>query len=273
MAASSDPAALAEAFAELDADRLGVDLGRGGRQGGHPLGPAGRPADRAGGGLRQPAPALHRLGQAQRGAAHRGGAARPARERVRRSPTTRAATREAFATEEEVYERLGMQFIPPELRENRGELEAAREGRLPELIELDDIRGDLHMHTTLSDGHASVEEMASAARELGYEYIAITDHSATHGFGNDVQPDALLRRVEEIRALAGPGDHRARGHRERTSCPTARSTTTTTCSSSSTGSSRACTPRSGCRRRSRRSACCARWSTRSWTRSAIPPGG
>ena len=88
-----------------------------------------------------------------------------------------------------------MQYIPPELRENRGELEAAREGRLPELIELDDIRGDLHMHTTLSDGHASVEEMASAARELGYEYVAITDHSATHGFGNDVQPDALLRRA------------------------------------------------------------------------------
>ena len=98
-----------------------------------------------------------------------------------------------------------MQYIPPELRENRGELEAAREGRLPELIELDDIRGDLHMHTTLSDGHASVEEMAGAARELGYEYVAITDHSATHGFGNDVQPTALLRRVEEIRALPDLG--------------------------------------------------------------------
>ena len=111
----------------------------------------------------------------------------------------------ACATEEEVYERLGMRFIAPELRENRGELEAAREGRLPKLVELDDIRGDLHMHTTLSDGHASVEEMASAARELGYEYVAITDHSATHGFGNDVQPDALLRRAAEIRALAELG--------------------------------------------------------------------
>src|SRR5215208_5643221 len=116
-----------------------------------------------------------------------------------------AGTTEAFATEEEVYERLGMQFIPPELRENRGELESAREGRLPKLIELDDIRGDLHMHTTLSDGHASVEEMASAARELGYDYVAITDHSATHGFGNDVQADALLRRVEEIRTLPDLG--------------------------------------------------------------------
>ena len=142
---------------------------------------------------------------------------------------------EAFATEEEVYERLGMQFIPPELRENRGELEAAREGRLPKLIELDDIRGDLHMHTTLSDGHASVEEMASAARELGYDYVAITDHSATHGFGNDVQPDALAAPHRGDPLAAGPGHHRAGGHRDQRAARTARSTTPTTCSSSSTG--------------------------------------
>ncbi|HEV2875347.1 MAG TPA: DNA polymerase/3'-5' exonuclease PolX [Thermoleophilaceae bacterium] len=107
----------------------------------------------------------------------------------------------ACATEEEVYERLGMQWIPPELREDRGELEAAREGRLPELIELSDIRGDLHMHTTLSDGHASIEEMAERARGLGYDYVAITEHSATHGFGNDVQPRELLKQVEHIRGL------------------------------------------------------------------------
>src|SRR5918997_56690 len=107
----------------------------------------------------------------------------------------------ACATEEEVYERLGMQWIPPELRENRGELEAAREGRLPELIELEDIRGDLHMHTTLSDGHASIEEMAETARGLGYDYIAITEHSASAGFGNDVQPRELLEQVERIRGL------------------------------------------------------------------------
>jgi DNA polymerase (family X) len=94
-----------------------------------------------------------------------------------------------------------MQWIPPELRENRGELEAARDGRLPELIELGDIRGDLHMHTTLSDGHASIEEMAEAARELGHDYIAITEHSASAGFGNDVQPDELLRQTEYIRGL------------------------------------------------------------------------
>ena len=107
----------------------------------------------------------------------------------------------ACATEEEVYEKLGMQWIPPELRENRGELAAARDGSLPELIELEDIRGDLHMHSTLSDGHASVEEMALAALERGYEYVAITDHSATHGFGNDVQADELLRQVERIKAI------------------------------------------------------------------------
>ncbi len=107
----------------------------------------------------------------------------------------------AFETEEEVYERLGMQWIPPELREERGELEAARKGELPQLIELNDIRGDLHMHTTASDGHASIEEMAATASERGYEYIAITDHSASHGFGNDVQPDELLRQVEAIRGL------------------------------------------------------------------------
>jgi DNA polymerase (family X) len=112
---------------------------------------------------------------------------------------------EAFTTEEEVYERLGMQYVPPELRENRGELEAARAGKLPDLVKLGDIRGDLHMHTTLSDGHASVEEMATAASQLGYEYIAITDHSASHGFGDDVQADALLRRLEEIRSLPDLG--------------------------------------------------------------------
>ena len=107
----------------------------------------------------------------------------------------------ACATEEAVYERLGMQWIPPELRENRGELEAAREGRLPDLIELSDIRGDLHMHTTASDGHASIEEMAETARGLGYDYVAITEHSATAGFGNDVQPDELRAQTEYIRGL------------------------------------------------------------------------
>jgi DNA polymerase (family X) len=106
------------------------------------------------------------------------------------------------ASEAEVYELLGLAYIEPELRENRGELEAARldggEG-LPSLIGLTDIRGDLHSHTVASDGHATIAEMAGAARERGYEYLAITDHSATHGFGNDVSPEQLRRQIELVR--------------------------------------------------------------------------
>jgi DNA polymerase (family X) len=107
------------------------------------------------------------------------------------------------ATEEEVYDRLGLLWIPPELREGRGELEAAAPGGpgLPELIELSDLRGDLHCHTTTSDGRQTAEEMAMAARERGLEYLAITDHSATHGFGDHVTPDELRARIEEIHAL------------------------------------------------------------------------
>jgi len=105
------------------------------------------------------------------------------------------------ATEAEVYERLGYEYIEPELREGRGELKAAREGGLPDLVEIGDIRGDLHSHTTLSDGRNSLEEMAEAARDRGYEYLAITDHSASHGFGDHVTPERLWERIEEIRAF------------------------------------------------------------------------
>ncbi|HEX2071745.1 MAG TPA: DNA polymerase/3'-5' exonuclease PolX [Thermoleophilaceae bacterium] len=102
------------------------------------------------------------------------------------------------STEAAVYERLGMAYIEPELREDRGELEAARAGTLPDLIALDDIRGDLHCHTTASDGHQTVLEMARAAQARGYEYLAITDHSATHGFGNHVSPGELVRQIERV---------------------------------------------------------------------------
>jgi DNA polymerase (family X) len=108
-------------------------------------------------------------------------------------------TTAAYATECKVYERLGLDYIEPELRESRGELEAARAGSLPQLIELEDIRGDLHSHTIASDGHGTIEEMAVAARERGYEYLAITDHSASHGFGNDVSPEQLCRQIELVR--------------------------------------------------------------------------
>ena len=107
------------------------------------------------------------------------------------------------ATEEEVYALLGLAYIEPELREDRGELQAAAPGGagLPDLVTLDDIRGDLHCHTIASDGHNTIEEMALAARERGYEYIAITDHSASHGFGNDVSPDELRRQIERVREV------------------------------------------------------------------------
>jgi DNA polymerase (family 10) len=104
-----------------------------------------------------------------------------------------------YGTEQEVYERLGLAYIEPELRENGGELAAARTGALPQLIELKDIRGDLHSHTIASDGHNTIQEMALAARERGYEYLAITDHSASHGFGNDVSPEQLRRQIERVR--------------------------------------------------------------------------
>jgi DNA polymerase (family X) len=105
-----------------------------------------------------------------------------------------------FADEAGVYELLGLPYIEPELREGRGEIEAGDTGELPELLTVDDIRGDLHCHTTLSDGRNSLEEMAEAARARGYAYLAITDHSATHGFGNDVSARQLARRIEEVRA-------------------------------------------------------------------------
>jgi DNA polymerase (family 10) len=106
------------------------------------------------------------------------------------------------AREEEVYALLGLEYIEPELRENRGELEAAAAGTLPALITLDDLRGDLHCHTDASDGTASIEEMALAARDAGYDYLAITDHSASFGFGNEVSPARLFEQISRIRELS-----------------------------------------------------------------------
>ena len=108
---------------------------------------------------------------------------------------------ERFATEEEVYARLGLPYIEPELREGNGEIAAALDGGLPELIEVGDLKGDLHCHTTLSDGRNSLAEMAEGARARGYSYLAVTDHSATHGFGNHVTAESLLTRVEEVAKL------------------------------------------------------------------------
>jgi DNA polymerase (family X) len=108
-------------------------------------------------------------------------------------------------TEAAVYGLLGLEYIEPELRENRGELAAAASGSLPDLIELQDLRGDLHCHTTASDGTASIEEMAAAALAAGYEYLAITDHSASFGFGDEVSPDRLRAQIEAIRSVSVDG--------------------------------------------------------------------
>jgi DNA polymerase (family 10) len=104
-------------------------------------------------------------------------------------------------SEEAVYAALDLAYIEPELRENRGELEAAADGGagLPKLIAERDLRGDLHSHTTASDGKNSIEEMALAAREAGYRYLAVTDHSASMGFGMDVPPKQLERQIELVK--------------------------------------------------------------------------
>jgi DNA polymerase (family 10) len=109
------------------------------------------------------------------------------------------------ATEQEVYELLGLAYIEPELREDRGEIEAAAAGTLPALIQRDDLRGDLHCHTSASDGHASIEEMALAARAAGYRYLAITDHSASMGFGAGLAPEQLAEQINAIHATEVDG--------------------------------------------------------------------
>ncbi|MFQ5816616.1 MAG: DNA polymerase/3'-5' exonuclease PolX [Terriglobia bacterium] len=105
----------------------------------------------------------------------------------------------ASRSEEEIYSQLGLAYIEPELRENAGEIEAAEQGRLPTLVELDDIRGDLQMHTTASDGKNSIEEMAAAAKKLGHEYIALTDHSQAVTVANGMDEKRTLEQIKKIR--------------------------------------------------------------------------
>ncbi len=105
------------------------------------------------------------------------------------------------ATEEAVYAMVDLPWIPPELREDLGEFEAARDGTLPDLITLDDIRADLHMHTTASDGKASIREMAEAAKARGREYIVITDHSQYSTIANGLDPERLIRQQEDVRKV------------------------------------------------------------------------
>jgi DNA polymerase (family 10) len=107
----------------------------------------------------------------------------------------------AAATEEEIYAALGMDWMPPELRENLGEIEAAARHALPRLIQKADIRGDLHMHTTATDGHNSIREMADAALACGYRYIAITDHSKNLAMTNGLDEKRALEHVKRIREV------------------------------------------------------------------------
>lgn len=103
--------------------------------------------------------------------------------------------------EEDVYRLLGLPYIPPELREDTGELEAAMEDRLPELLELTDIKGDLHVHTKRSDGSHTLQELVKAARERGYEYIAITDHTKGLGVARGLNEEKILEELKEIKAF------------------------------------------------------------------------
>ncbi|MFL6416600.1 MAG: DNA polymerase/3'-5' exonuclease PolX [Bryobacteraceae bacterium] len=113
--------------------------------------------------------------------------------------------RVAGETEQEIYRRLGYDWIPPEIRENSGELEAAQNGTLPRLIEQANIRGDLHMHTTATDGKATLREMAEAAAALGYEYIAITDHSKALAMANGLDEGRAVDFAREVRELNRDG--------------------------------------------------------------------
>ena len=107
----------------------------------------------------------------------------------------------AGETEAQIYEALGLGWIPPELRENSGEVEAAEQGTLPELVELQQIRGDLHMHTTETDGRATLAEMAEAGRAHGYEYIAITDHSKALAMANGLDEKRAVAFAAQVREI------------------------------------------------------------------------
>jgi len=200
VAAASDPAALVEAFAKLPAiDEVTTS----GQAGAKALTHQGIPVD-----LRiVPEASFGNLLQHFTGSGRHNEALRTAA--VKRGlhvseygiVDDETSTTHTSETEEAVYDRLGMAYVEPELREDRGELDAARRGELPELVRMEEIRGDLHSHTVVSDGRNTLAEMAAAALERGLDYLAVTDHSATHGFGNHVTPDDLRRQIERVAKL------------------------------------------------------------------------
>jgi DNA polymerase (family 10) len=113
--------------------------------------------------------------------------------------------RVAGTAEKEIYSKLGLDFIPPEMRENCGEIELAEQHRVPQLVDLKDMKGDVHMHTTETDGRCSIEEMAQAARERGYQYMAITDHTKNLAFANGLDDKRAEEHMRRIRAVAVDG--------------------------------------------------------------------
>ncbi|MBV9608246.1 MAG: DNA polymerase/3'-5' exonuclease PolX [Acidobacteria bacterium] len=113
--------------------------------------------------------------------------------------------RVAGGAEEEIYSKLGLEFIPPEMRENCGEIELAEQHKVPQLVTLKDIKGDVHMHTAETDGRCSIEEMAEAARERGYEYMAITDHTKNLAFANGLDDKRAEEHIRRIRAAKVDG--------------------------------------------------------------------
>lgn len=120
---------------------------------------------------------------------------------VKQSSLDSFASRAKGKSEEEIYSNIGLPFIVPELREGRGEIQAALNGQLPQLIELSDIRGELHVHSTWSDGVDTIERMIKGAEEIGYEYIAICDHSISSKIANGLSVERVLSKIEEIRAI------------------------------------------------------------------------
>jgi DNA polymerase (family 10) len=114
----------------------------------------------------------------------------------------KGAKKIAGKEEADIFKILGLPYIPPELREARGELEAAKAGKLPHLVELADIKGDLHMHTKATDGSNTMEEMARAAKNLGYEYIAITDHSVSTRVAGGLNGRELLKNIKNMEKVS-----------------------------------------------------------------------
>ncbi|WP_372789642.1 DNA polymerase/3'-5' exonuclease PolX [Paraconexibacter sp.] len=199
IATASDPRALAEGFAELDLLESSSGIGEAGARG--------RTHNGLSVDLKIVAPAqFGNLLQHFTGSKHHNVALREAAVKrglhVSEYGILDDATGQTHhcETEQEVYEVLGIPYPEPELRENRGEL--SPDFQPPELVRLEDLRGDLHSHTVASDGHGTIREMATAAMQRGHEYLAITDHSASHGFGNDVSPAELRKHMAAVRRVS-----------------------------------------------------------------------